>query len=898
MKIKSQFRLLASLIILVLTVSLCVCAYAEDQAELAAPKTSVSTPEYAFLDAMDLLSDAMHIYVEDNMTRADFSYVISRLAGFKGDAYKASKTFMDVASDAYYCDGVNYLYDMDIVRGSGYRIFEPDAGISYNEMAKLAVRVLGYEEIAMAKYGDSPLCYIRMANYLDLFEGVDMANGTDLVPTVQAVTFLRNTALAPTAQVEVYGGESSEFVFDRKNTLLYINYGIAYNEGVVYDNGLTSITGPSALKAGAAKIGDTTLRKTKGLFDVTGYIGMYVDFYYDEDEEMLIYAELSEDGNVLTLTYDQLDSDNSSFSHTNVVYYNENDKVKSAKISMNASMIYNGVAYPGYSLEQLKIKSGYMTLIDNGNDKVYDIVTVIEYDDRYLTSFDTKANMIYTEGGTIRLDDYKNVVITDHTGKISDISKLTTRNVVSVVASKDNTSIRIIDCSFAAVKGTVTEADEDYYYINDKPYKTSYAFLKNQEAKLSDSQNPEIGTAYTFLLNADGDIVKAREESATGWYTGYCVGIANEGKGMSADVRARIFMLDKSLFEPYLKEKIKLTGTTGMVKAEELLTSDKFFSNGKPIRQPVRFKLNNWGEITEIETPADNIGASEYGFNTDVFSKDLYFDSVYFKGDSVKAINGMYFVSKDTLIIYDPYLDEKDPGYEIKDIEVLAFNDMTNYSGFSDAYIYDIDASLNAGIMVFGDFGSDARGDEYWDQKLLTVDKVSRVLDEEGIAQKCITGIAYGTVVKYNEEKEGIIPAGLKQGDVCRIKTVNGELSDIELLISLDGEYQEPFITGDLHDTTWSNAYGPIYSVSGNSVVLVGPEDSSYGKLLGFSNNNSNTKITIYDRELKKVYAGTWNDVYTNVTPNNVGDAVVDDATPRAYIYRRYDYAREMVIVK
>ena len=78
----------------------------------------------------------------------------------------------------------------------------------------------------------------------------------------------------------------------------------------------------------------------------------------------------------------------------------ENDKQKTAEISMNASMIYNGVAYPGYSLAELKIKSGYMTLIDNGSDKVYDIITIVEYDDRYVTSYDKNSNTIYTETGT------------------------------------------------------------------------------------------------------------------------------------------------------------------------------------------------------------------------------------------------------------------------------------------------------------------------------------------------------------------------------------------------------------------------------------------------------------------------------------------------------------------
>lgn len=898
MKIKIRYTLFTALLLAIAMIFSAFGVSAEEVTDEAEAKTPLSSSEYAFFNALGMTEKNIAFYEEDNITRGDFAYVIARLAGYKGGSYKASKTFADISNDAYYRDAVNYLYDMKIVNGSGYRMFEPQSDISFNEMAKISVTLLGYGEIASAKYGASPLCYVRMADNLDLFDGIDMSEGSTFATTEQAFTFLKNTAVATTAQVDVYGEETTEFVFDSKNTLLYINYGIAWDEGVVYDNGLTSTEGPSKHKAGSAVIGDVVLRKTAGDFDITGFIGMYVEFFYYEDSDALVYASLVENNNVIRIAYDSLVPDDKSFSHTNVVYYNENDKLKEAKISMNASMIYNGVAYPGYSLAQLKIKSGYLTLIDSGTDKVYDIVSAVEYDDRYLTSLDINANILYTETGTIRLDDYKNMVVTDHNGMIKGLDKLTKRSIISVLASKDNTFIRIIDCSALSVNGIVTGLDDDYIYVDDTPYITSDAFYRNQNAEMPDSQNPVVGRRYTFLLNADGDIVKARPETADGWFTGYCVGIANEGSGINADIKARIFMLDKTLFEPYLKERIKLNGGNGTVKAEDILSSDLFFNNGKPIRQPIKFKLNSWGEIVEIETAIDNVDRTEYGFNTDYFSKDMYYPSVSFKGDSVKAINSMYFVSNQTLIIYDPYLTEENPGYQIKDIQVLSSNEMSSYSGFDEAYLYDIDAGLNVGIFVFGDFGSGSKGDEYWDTVLLTVDKVSRVLDEEEQIRKCVTGVSYGTSVKYFEEKEGILPAGLKQGDVCRIKTVNGEIKDIEVLISLAGDHQEAFISGKLINTTWSNAYGPIYSVSDNSVVLVGPDESEYGKLLGFSNNNTNTRITIYDRELEKVYAGSWKDVYTNVAPNSIGEAVIDDSTPRAYIYRRYDYAREMVIVK
>ena len=910
-----KVNLIKLLTVFVLSMAVLVCytgVFAEETADTPAVKTAVSSNEYAFLDALDMLS-GQPLYEEDEITRAEFSYVVARLAGYRGGSYSSEKTFTDVKDSEYYYDAVNYLYDMNVVRGSAYRIFQPDSKISYNEMACIAVRALGYEEIAFAKYGNEPLCYVRMADYLDLYEGIKIGDGTSAVSTNDAIAFLKNIALAPTAQVEVFGGESSEFVFNSKNTLIYVNYGIAYDEGVVYDNGLTSIDGASSLKPGAAVIGDVTLRTTRGKFDISGYIGMYVDFYYDEKEKALVYAEQSGTGNTLTITYDRLIKNSSEFSHKKIVYYDENDKQKTAEISMNASMIYNGVAYPGYSLAELKIKSGYMTLIDNGSDKVYDIITVVEYDDRYVTSYDKNSNTIYTETGTIKLEDYKSVVITDMNGMNIDTSLLNTNALSSVVASKDNTSIRVIYCASAAKSGKVTAIDDDYVYVDDVPYTMSYSFEVNKGLNLPDSQDPIVGREYKFLINPDGDIVKVCALNAQGWYNGYCIGIATDGGNLSTDIKARMFMLDKTLFEPYFKEYIKLNGDSKSVRATDLLSSDLFFTtneNGEktPIRQPLKFKLNNWGEIIEIETALDIVSVSEqekdqefkqypFNFNTEKFSKDMYYKSVRYKGDNVKAINGMYFVSNNTLIIYDPYMLEDNPGYQIEDIEVLSPDDLKYYSSFDEAYLYDIDAALNVGIMVFGDFGASG-GDDYWATSLLLVDKVSKVLDDEGVARKCISGVSYGQAVKYYEEKEGIIPDNLKQGDVCKFNLTNGELRDIQILKSLEGEYSEPEIMGSLSDTTWSNAYGPVYSVSENSLVIVGPDNSEYGKLIGFSNNNGGTKVSIYDRQLKKVSVGSWNDVYTNLAPNNVGDVTIDDTTPRVFIYRRYDYAREIVIIK
>ncbi|WP_441897187.1 choice-of-anchor I family protein [Paenibacillus sp. YAF4_2] len=77
-----------------------------------------------------------------HITRADFTILLSRIAGAQLSSYKAGK-FSDVRTTDYYSDAVQWAADKGITSGIGGGKFNPKASISRAEMAAMLVRFAG-----------------------------------------------------------------------------------------------------------------------------------------------------------------------------------------------------------------------------------------------------------------------------------------------------------------------------------------------------------------------------------------------------------------------------------------------------------------------------------------------------------------------------------------------------------------------------------------------------------------------------------------------------------------------------------------------------------------------------------------------------------------------------------
>lgn len=889
-------------------------------AQDAATNTPVATEEYKFMKALNMLDPSATLYEGKAITRGQFSYIAARLLGYDGkNEVVVNPHFSDLAGTASYAGAVEYLHEMGIISGIGNGEFKPEEPIIFNDATAILVKILGYEKIAAVKYGAYPIGYIRMADSLDIYLDMAMPQGKDPITTEQALVMFYNATFAPVPEMSAYGEEASSYEYDSKNTILYVYHDIVRDEGIVKDDSVASLSGTTSLKNGGAIIGNTKLSPSTNGFRATGLLGAYVDFYYVEGTKELVYAMVNVDStNTLTINYDDLVINSADFTLTNIVYYENEDKIKDARIAMNADVIYNGGLFNSYTVEDLKIDSGFITLIDRNEDKIYDVVNVTEYKDYIISSFNKNDEVLYTKNAPIYLDKYDVVSVTDKSGADVGYEGIVNGNLVSIAAAKDYTCINIVCCG-APTSGVVTKAqtDENIYYMGEAGYELSKDFVANAK----ETDYPKLGDGYDFYINADGKVAEIILRDSTDWYKGYLIGIGPESAGgLETTAIAGIVNKNEEFIQYYLGQKVTLNGSR--VNAADVSTHPAVYKDGMPIRQPVKYKLDEWGELMEIETPVDIIGDPNYPneFDLERFSKDKEFKgTVKFKGDSrINAINGSYFLSADSLVVHDPYLGDASKAFKYDEIEVLPLTEFTKMSQFSDCILYDIDDKNSVGYFTFK--GTDASSSGAFDfdantRKFFVVESVFRAIatDKNGDNEKvkAVKGYVQGKEVTYYEHSEKTKKSfdNLRPGDVLTLMVdgnyitnyVNfGNISNIDK----DGKEVGPLGSqllfsengSEYADVVCSVYVGPLYSNGSNGSVIVGWDENKY---LGTSYNGSpGITITSYDRNTGKMSAIKASEIYTNLVPDSNIAPEVDDSTPRLMIYRRWGYACDIIFIK
>ena len=85
---------------------------------------------------------------EDNITRAEFAAILSRMSG--DDLPAAESNFTDVANDAWYAANVTWAVTAGVVKGVSETEFAPDANITRQDMAVMIERYAAYKAYTFA----------------------------------------------------------------------------------------------------------------------------------------------------------------------------------------------------------------------------------------------------------------------------------------------------------------------------------------------------------------------------------------------------------------------------------------------------------------------------------------------------------------------------------------------------------------------------------------------------------------------------------------------------------------------------------------------------------------------------------------------------------------------------
>lgn len=134
---------------------------------LAAEKNEVlieQKTELAQLYDMGLMADVGKGPFQ-NITRAEMAQIVAET--LKMTDVKIDSTFSDVLADNIYANQIGFVQSMGIMCGYGDKTFRADRNITYYEVVKTIVTMLGYEPLALQR-GGYPGGYLKTANQIGI----------------------------------------------------------------------------------------------------------------------------------------------------------------------------------------------------------------------------------------------------------------------------------------------------------------------------------------------------------------------------------------------------------------------------------------------------------------------------------------------------------------------------------------------------------------------------------------------------------------------------------------------------------------------------------------------------------------------------------------------------------
>lgn len=853
-------------IILALTVFLSVFTVvgAADEAAI-----EVQIPE-KYIDNIEMLKalgigDFSQKDFSGKVTRGEFAQIIAGLLN-ASDMQVTNLPFLDVDKNNEYYNAVCAVYSYGIMNGVGATEFNPDGFITQEQAIKCMVCVLGYGDIAFTYPED----YVNLALRLKLLK--NLGTNSDNFTWEKVIQLVINTFDVSIMTVHSVGTDSVVYQPDDKKTILGVYHNIYKSKGRVTDNGITTITGQPVLGRDymivnniAGLVGDEELRS---------YIGKTVEFYYQADgtvTTILYFLPDTDAAGELVIKADDLAKDAQKFTKTNIVYYNENGKTINAKVNQYADMIYNGKSFPTFLASDIKIDAGTVTLIDNDNDSIYDLIVVEEYRDFIITSVDTVDQTISDENGNIYSYNPEKVHASFYNADLQSagIDEFINGYIVSLFESKDGEYRKFV-LSGKSATGTVDgfEEDEDgnvTISIEGVPYKYAPTFLGNIADGIRDEFFPKIGMNVKVYLNYEGKIASI-DLAARDFLYAYCLAIAPKTGGMSNTVQLKVVTEKNDELILNAAKDVTINGVKS--SPSDLLTIPAFENTktGEFVPQLVRIKTNSDGELKMIMT------ATEQKTNLGFSDKDTFtLATSYGSGSTSGRGYGTYY-STDSDTVY--FRIKKDNNYHEPEVMVIK----TKPSAYANMKIYDVDEFWNAGALVFQD------NDSYSNYmgRVFIVTKVFTTFDANRQPVKAIRGYQQSSYWTYVEAEEGLIdhyiPEGIKIGDIVQIQVDDAKnIRTINKMFSL-ADKQAPVTEGSITSDGISYVYGYLCNKGTSNVVIsMDNYDLDATSNIQMRTVPTSAAVLLFDVQEKTLRTTTLREIPINATMQNDRYEIIDE---------------------
>ena len=537
--------------------------------------------------------------MEHHLTRGELAQMAAKL--MKEPAYTGDGDFFyDVYKDNPYRGDIYALAQAGILHGDGDGYFRPEEEISELEICKVFSVILGFEPIG--QYDN----YIRIAREAGVSNGLE-ADG--VVTYEEAMLMAHNTLHCEMMEAYLYG-ENKEYRITKDYRAIERYHGLVKQEGVVEGRYLTTLS----RETNQIAENHLLINDRQFLCDDETMLGKYVVFYSGrksdgstEKEIQYIYAHEGRN-RILTLMGDAV-----SEVGTSEIRYFVGEKEKSIKITGLTDVVVNSIACPDYTEDDLKAPMATLTFIDNNDDGVYDVIFVDDPQYMIVGGVDKNNNMIYGKYPQITIGDSNrdtNLEVYMALGKTM-LSMLRVGTAVSVSQSRNETGTLRIRVNEVATKvqGRIEKIMNNKITVAGKSFKMTDATVTDQEVRAGDN----------VIVYYKGDYAAIVVHMTNDAYQfGYMTGARNSGGGFVGKLSVKLVGLDRVLYEydatnPMWIDEIKYTKADAAMTRLETAAKSRVFETSTaegilnenarlPYSQPIRYKVNENGQITHIDT--------------------------------------------------------------------------------------------------------------------------------------------------------------------------------------------------------------------------------------------------------------------------------------------------------
>lgn len=772
------------------------------------------------LTALGIMPSEYENRAGETFKRSDAAKVF---AGFYPRESGGERIFGDVSPESELGGAVSVLAKYGVIKGSGDGEFNPDAAITAEELSCMAVRALGTERYAGLK-GGYPYGYFSVLK--SVFK-INIQNKKSF-KVCEAASFIRKAAECGTVS-QSSGGSTSVYDFKEANTLLSVNLGINKAEGIVDSNSVSGLYEKNSKRKNGIKIDGVFYKGGSKNYD--DFLGYSVEAYYtgEKDDKTLICVFKNPKKNKELI----LDSD-ADYENGEYIYYDGN-KEKRVKVGgNNFALIYNGVAAESLAPEAFETKNGRITLVDNQNGGVYNIVKTDDCQSFRVETANAES-IAFKDGGGINLDESeKDYVIQRASGEIIGAGDLTDKSVVSVFKSQSGEFVKIV-CTDMELTGilksrkTLFSGDEEWN-IDGEVFRANEGF---------DGSLIRAGMRITAFFDCYNKIVYCEPWDEEYYFYAVLGGVGSQ-KGIDGGVKLKMYDSDGVVRVISGKETIlidgkKVSGETAiMERLNEALCKLNYYKEVKTLepdspapilqnegfRQFVRYKMNSDEEVFEIDTAAP--------WMDDDYSKTLHISALSADnaprsaGIRLNMLGSSLAYDADTIFFWVNTDSEKDSEFFTEKGGASLMNDVSyNADGFY------VNNEIVAEYAVITTSNDDAVPIGDWN-RLIVVDEVENLKIEGEDYKKIYYYEGYHGVFRYEavENSPGVL-GDVEKGDIIRISNIGSKISAVEMIY----DYSKKKISGTKGDYF---AYphimaGEVYSMRGNLIAVTTQEPALGG---------------------------------------------------------------------